>query len=56
VIVITAVFQLIIQRNMEFWDLSPKNRAGAWATALISLLVWSAIVGCGRWIAYVEHQ
>jgi uncharacterized membrane protein len=56
VIVVTAVFQLIVQRNMEYWDLSPKARAGAWATALLSLLVWSAIVGCGRWIAYVEHQ
>jgi hypothetical protein len=54
-IVVTAVFQETVRRNMEFWDLSPRRRAGAWATAVVSLLVWSAIVGCGRWIAYVEH-
>jgi len=54
-IVVTAAFQTVVQRNMEFWDLSPGRRAGAVATAVISLLVWTAIVGCGRWIAYVEH-
>ena len=54
-IVVTAIFQETVRRNMEFWDLSPGKRAGAWATAVVSLLVWTAIVGCGRWIAYVEH-
>jgi uncharacterized membrane protein SirB2 len=54
-IAVTAVFQETVRRNMEFWDLSPERRAAAWATAVVSLLVWSAIVGCGRWIAYVEH-
>ncbi len=54
-IAVTVVFQETVRRNMEFWDLSPRRRLGAWATALISLLVWTAIVGCGRWIAYVEH-
>lgn len=54
-ILVTAVFQEIVRRNMEFWDLSPSRRAGALATAVVSLLVWTAIVGCGRWIAYVEH-
>jgi uncharacterized membrane protein SirB2 len=54
-IVVTAIFQETVRRNMEFWDLNPSRRMGAWATAVISLLLWSAIVGCGRWIAYVEH-
>jgi len=54
-IAVTALFQLAVSRNMEFWDLSPERRAGAWVTAVSSLLVWTAIVGCGRWIAYVEH-
>jgi len=52
---VTVIFQETVRRNMEFWDLSPSRRMGAWATAVISLLVWTAIVGCGRWIAYVEH-
>lgn len=54
-IAVTAVFQETVRRNMEFWDLSPSRRAGAWATAVVSLLIWTAIIGCGRWIAYVEH-
>ncbi len=54
-IVLTAVFQEMVRRNMEFWDLSPGRRRAAVATAIASLVVWSAIVGCGRWIAYVEH-
>jgi hypothetical protein len=54
-IVVTVFFQETVRRNMEFWDLSPNRRAGAWVTAVVSLLVWSAIVGCGRWIAYVDH-
>jgi hypothetical protein len=52
---VTAVFQTTVARNMEIWDLSPSKRSGAWVTAVLSLLVWTAIVGCGRWIAYVEH-
>lgn len=54
-IAVTAVFQETVRRNMEFWDLSPTRRKGAWITAVLSLLLWTAIVGCGRWIAYVEH-
>jgi hypothetical protein len=52
---VTAGFQETVRRNMEFWDLSPRRRTGAWVTAVVSLLLWTAIVGCGRWIAYVEH-
>ena len=54
-ILVTAVFQSVVRRNMAFWDQSPGRRAGALATAILSLLIWTAIVGCGRWIAYVEH-
>jgi hypothetical protein len=52
---VTVVFHTTVARNMEIWDLSPGKRAGAWVTAVVSLLVWTAIIGCGRWIAYVEH-
>lgn len=54
-IVVTALFQQAVSRNMEVWDLFPEKRAGAWLTAALSLTVWIAIVGCGRWIAYVGH-
>jgi hypothetical protein len=52
---VTAAFQVQVRRNMSAWDMAPESRAGAWVTAVASLLVWTAIVGCGRWIAYVEH-
>jgi hypothetical protein len=52
---VTVVFQTTVARNMEIWDRSPQKRTGAWVTAVLSLLVWTAIIGCGRWIAYVEH-
>ena len=52
---VTVAFQTVVGRNMEIWDLSPGKRTGAWVTAVASLLVWTAIIGCGRWIAYVEH-
>ena len=54
-IAVTVLFQTTVARNMEIWDLSPQKRTGAWITAIASLLVWTAIIGCGRWIAYVEH-
>jgi hypothetical protein len=54
-ILVTAVFQEVVRRNMGFWDQSAGRRTGALATALVSLSVWIAIVGCGRWIAYIEH-
>jgi len=54
-ILVTAFFQETVRRNMAFWDQSPSRRASAWLTAVASLTVWIAIVGCGRWIAYVEH-
>jgi hypothetical protein len=54
-VAVTALFQAAVARNMEIWDLTPSRRTGAWITAVASLLVWTAIVGCGRWIAYVEH-
>ena len=53
--IVTAAFQRAVRRNMQAWDDAPERRRGAWITATTSLLLWAAIVGCGRWIAYVEH-
>ena len=52
---VTVGFQRTVAGNMARWDQEPQARSGARATALLSLLVWIAILGCGRWIAYVEH-
>jgi len=53
--IVTVAFQSAVRRNMDAWDRSPSLPRGAWVTAVASLLLWTAIVGCGRWIAYVEH-
>ena len=53
--IVTVAFQNAVSRNMQAWDAASGRPRGAWITAAASLLVWSAIVGCGRWIAYVEH-
>ena len=53
--IVTLAFQSAVSRNMAAWDETPERRTGAWITAAASLLLWAAIVGCGRWIAYVEH-
>jgi uncharacterized membrane protein len=49
---VTAVVQKIAH---EPGELSPRLRQAAFAAAVVSLLAWTAIVACGRWIAYVEH-
>jgi uncharacterized membrane protein SirB2 len=54
-IVLTAAFQLSVQQRREAWDASSTTRAGARLVAVASLVLWVAIVACGRWIAYVEH-
>jgi len=53
--IVTVGFQAAVRRNLEAWDAAPERRRGAWILATASLLLWTAIVGCGRWIAYVEH-
>ena len=53
--IVTIAFQAAVGRNMQAWDAAPERRRGAWIIASSSLLLWVAIVGCGRWIAYVEH-
>lgn len=54
-IVLTAAFQLSVQRRQAAWDASTATRSSARLIAVASLVVWVAIVACGRWIAYVEH-
>lgn len=53
-IVITAVHQTMLSRSvasLERGPVPPSVRAGA----VLSCIVWIAIVACGRWIAYAPH-
>ena len=47
-----AVYQLIFYRKMPQWDLAGKTPAGARFCAGLSLIVWVAVIVCGRTMAY----
>src|SRR6202051_3883728 len=51
-LVVTRLFQYLQRRNAAFGDLRSGSRAAAAAVAIVSILLWSAIVFAGRWIAY----
>jgi hypothetical protein len=51
-LMVTALFQLLQRRNAAFGDLRSGSRAAATTVAVVSMLLWSAIVFSGRWIAY----
>jgi len=49
---LTALFIAPFLRDRTYWDLD-RRRVAAMAFAIVSLIIWSTIVVCGRWIAYV---
>jgi hypothetical protein len=54
-VVIVTIATLGLQRGLEdapFSDLSARKRLTMRAVALGSLVLWVAIIFCGRWIAY----
>jgi hypothetical protein len=46
------IFNWTIGRKTAEWDLNPETPGGAKAAAVISLVLWVAIVAAGRGIAY----
>ncbi len=52
---ITAIIQAAVSRNMSGWGASSKKGARPAILAVVSLGLWTAILVCGRWIAYVNH-
>jgi hypothetical protein len=47
-----AVFQRTISRSMDQWDIDPVPPFRARLAAVVSLVLWAAIVVAGRMIAY----
>jgi Family of unknown function (DUF6644) len=47
-----AFYQLIFYPRMSQWDLDGKTPAGARFCAGLSLIVWIAVIVCGRTMAY----
>jgi hypothetical protein len=48
-----VVFSLTAGRTMMQWDGLPATPRGARITGILSLVLWIAVVACGRGIAYV---
>jgi hypothetical protein len=48
-----VVFSLTVGRTMMQWDVLPATPRGAKITGIVSLVLWIAVVACGRGIAYV---
>lgn len=46
------VFNATIRKKVAEWDLAPKTPRGAKIAAVVSLVLWAAIVAAGRGIAY----
>jgi len=38
--------------NMEDWDTAARTPVGARVCAIVSLICWAAVIGCGRTMAY----
>jgi hypothetical protein len=48
-----VIFSFTSGRTMMQWDLLPVTPRGAKITGIVSLVLWIAVVACGRGIAYV---
>ena len=56
IVVATIVFQKVAHRHVLAWGKTPSNPMLARGLAAASLIVWVAIIACGRWIAYVAQE
>ena len=49
--ILSLVFTVPIRKNPAFWE-STGNGVQAKLLGVVSLVVWVAVIFCGRWIAY----
>lgn len=55
VLMLTAVFQWGLRRDPQYWERTMLRLTSVRLIAVISLLLWIAIVFAGRWIAYSTY-
>jgi hypothetical protein len=51
-LIVTGLVQFLVRRRPKFADEGVARRGGAFAIAVVSMLVWASIIFAGRWIAY----
>ena len=54
VVLLTVGFQAMLKTRAAGWDADAGVPPGARLIAVLSLIVWVAIIFAGRWIAYVD--
>ncbi|HTT04185.1 MAG TPA: DUF6644 family protein [Steroidobacteraceae bacterium] len=52
VFLLTAAFDRAVRRNQDRWDNASSRPRAAALFAVVSLVLWTAIIFCGRFIAY----
>lgn len=52
VVAMTAVYARAVRRNAPVWDGASSRPSAAKAFAILSTLLWLAIIACGRFIGY----
>lgn len=55
VIVMMLILQISISRYPADWESSAGKRTKAKIVALVSLVLWMAIISAGRWIGYIDY-
>jgi hypothetical protein len=50
------IFHFLTCRGLRNWDDALSTPAAARCAGATSLLLWIAVVGCGRWIGFVDEQ
>ncbi len=53
-IIMTWLFQIALRSNAEFWQRTGSHKSMATALAVNAFLLWCAIAGAGRLIAYLQ--
>ena len=49
----TTIFHRGVFRSVAIWNYNPYTPGAAKAAAIVSLLCWTGVLVCGRWLAYV---
>ena len=50
-----AIFHVVGIRDIDRWGASRQTPFAAKAAGAVSLLVWVAVIACGRWIGFTVH-
>ena len=47
-----GLFHLLVYRSVSVWEIKSSAPPAAQVAAISSIILWLAIIACGRWLAY----